>query len=171
MGTWGTLGTGLQNRLGRDASCDHEVGGWPAQVAAMNSLWIGLWRSRDGVIATPRWKNCGYEVVTIATTRVSKIAWLISCWNRPAIYWSIVRSFHGSGKCLPRMRKCITFVENSVRCCWLFKSMMFLKANLHSRQEEGTSFNSLGNYPDMTSISTKGKGRIVLTRHAKVRYR
>ncbi|MDD6100895.1 MAG: hypothetical protein PUD08_09505 [bacterium] len=30
VGTWGTLGTALQNRLGRDASCDPEVGGWPA---------------------------------------------------------------------------------------------------------------------------------------------
>ena len=79
VGTWGTLGTGLQNRLGRDASCDHEVGGWPASGGCNDSLWIGLWRSRDGVIATPRWKNCGYEVVTIATTRGSKIAWLGSC--------------------------------------------------------------------------------------------
>ena len=96
-------------------SCDPEVGGWPASGGCNDSLWIGLWRSRDGVIATPRWKNCGYEVVTIATTRASKIAWLRSCWNLPAIYWSIVRSFHGSGKCLLRMRKCITFVENSVK--------------------------------------------------------
>ncbi|MCI6875321.1 MAG: hypothetical protein MR873_03440 [Parabacteroides sp.] len=34
-------------------SCDHEVGGWPASGGRNDSLWIGLWRSRDGVIATP----------------------------------------------------------------------------------------------------------------------